>query len=69
MSYYATWNYLRLLITQSQYVDVVRSGHWMWVHDNLNIHQRVRHERSGERNKCTCTIADCTVTTTTSNVR
>ena len=50
MSYYATWNYLRLLITQSQYVDMVRSGHWMWVYDNLNIHQRVRHEHSGERN-------------------
>ena len=40
---------LRLLTTQSQYADVVRSGHWMWVYDNLNIHQRVRHERTGER--------------------
>ena len=44
-----TWNYLRLLTTQSQYADVVRSGHWMWVYDNLNIHYRVRHERTGER--------------------
>ena len=49
MSYPMTWNYLRLLTTQSQYADVVRSGHWMWVYDNLNIHQRVHHERTGER--------------------
>ena len=41
MSYPMTWNYLRLLTTQSPYADVVRSGHW--------IHQRVRHERTGER--------------------
>lgn len=28
-------------------MEVVRSGHWQWVFDNVNIHQRVRHEREG----------------------
>ena len=23
---------------------------WLWVYDNLNIHQHVRHERSGKEN-------------------
>ena len=27
---------------------MVREGHWIWVYDNLNMHQRVRHERTGE---------------------
>lgn len=48
MSYDSTWNYLRLLTTQAQYTDMVRTEHWIWVYDNLNIHQRVRHERTGK---------------------
>ena len=48
MSYSTTWNYLRQLTTQARYSDMVREGHWIWVYDNLNMHQRVRHERTGE---------------------
>ena len=47
MSYTATWNYLRQLTSQARYTDIVKSGHWIWVYDNLNMHQRVRHEREG----------------------
>ncbi len=47
MSYHATWGYLRQLTTEAQYVDVVKEGHWQWVYDNINLHQRVRHEREG----------------------
>lgn len=32
---------------ESKYEDVIQNDHWMWVYDNLNIHQRVRHERQG----------------------
>ena len=39
---------LRQLTTQARYSDMVREGHWIWVYDNLNMHQRVRHERTGE---------------------
>ena len=48
MSYASTWNYLRLLTSQAKYTELVKSGHWIWVYDNLNIHQRVRHERAGD---------------------
>ena len=34
--------------TEAQYLEVVRGGHWMWVYDNVNIHQKVRHEREGK---------------------
>ena len=54
MSYMSTWTYLRQLTTQAWYTDVIQSGRWLWVYDNLNIHQRVRHERTGEgNNNCT----------------
>ena len=47
MSYNSTWNYLRELTTQAHYTEVIQSGRFLWVYDNLNIHQRVCHERSG----------------------
>ena len=47
MSYTSTWNYLQQLTSQARYTDLVKSGHWIWVYDNLNMHQRVRHEREG----------------------
>ena len=47
MSYNSTWSYLRQLTTQARYSDAIRSSRWLWVYDNLNIHQHARHERSG----------------------
>ena len=38
---------LNKLTTQARYMEVIRSGHWQWVFDNVNMHQRVRHEREG----------------------
>jgi len=48
MSYYKAWQYLRQLTTEARYLEVVRGGDWIWVYDNVNIHQKVRHEREGE---------------------
>ena len=56
MSYNSTWLYLRQLTTQARYTDAVRSGRWLWVYDNLNIHQRVRHERTGKGNQWLITL-------------
>ncbi len=49
-SYHTTWAYLRQLTTEAQYLDVVRDGHWQWVYDNINMYQRIRHERQGSLN-------------------
>ena len=54
MSYTTSWKYLMALTTEARYQEVIRSGQWMW--DNLNIHQRVRHERQGMYN---CTSYVC----------
>lgn len=43
-SYSTTWNYLRRLVEESRIQEVVRQGHWIWVYDNLNKHQTVRHD-------------------------
>lgn len=42
-----TWNYLRQLSAEARYLEVIKSGRWIWVYDNLNIHKAVRHERQG----------------------
>lgn len=47
MSYTSTWSYLMKLTSDANYVDQVQEGHWIWVYDNLNLHQTVRHEREG----------------------
>lgn len=47
MSYTSTWSYLMKLTTDANYVEQVQEGHWIWVYDNLNLHQVVRHEREG----------------------
>ena len=47
MSYRMSWEYLRKLTTEAEYLQVVRCGHWLWVYDNVNLHQKVRHEREG----------------------
>lgn len=48
MSYTSTWTYLQKLTHEAKYTEQVQSGHWMWVYDNLNRHQTVRHEREGK---------------------
>ncbi len=35
------------LTLDAQYKEQVQEGHWIWVYDNLNLHQVVRHEREG----------------------
>ena len=47
VSYKRAWEYLRKLTTEAEYLEVIRSGHWLWVYDNVNLHQKVRHERDG----------------------
>lgn len=47
ISYPTTWKYLRQITAEAMYLDRIREGHWIWAYDNLNIHQRVRHERHG----------------------
>ena len=48
MSYQRSWEYLHQLTTEAKLLEVVRSGYWLWVYDNVNLHQRVRHEREGD---------------------
>lgn len=48
VSYTSVWKYLSQLTTQAQFLDIIREGHWLWVFDNLNVHQCIRHERQGE---------------------
>ena len=39
---------------------MVKSGRWQWVFDNVNLHQKIRHERQGKGisyNTCKCTSA------------
>ena len=48
VSYATAWKYLRQLTSEAMYLDHIREGHWMWAYDNLNIYQRVRHERYGK---------------------
>ena len=47
VSYDTAWNCLRQLTAETKCLEVVRTGHWIWVYDNLNIHSVVRHERAG----------------------
>ena len=49
LSYDAIWGYLRQLASDARFLDVVKTGRWMWVYDNLNFHQPVRHEREGRK--------------------
>ena len=48
MSHTSAWDYLLKLTTDAKYKQKVQEGHWLWVYDNLNVHQKVRHERQGE---------------------
>ena len=42
-----TWSHLLKLTDEAQYTQQVQTGHWLWIYDNLNLHQVVRHEREG----------------------
>ena len=46
-SYISAWKYLQQLTLEANYREAVKTGHWQWVYDNVNMHQRVRHEREG----------------------
>ena len=48
MSCMSTWAYLNKLTMDAKYKEQVQEGHWIWVYDNLNLHQVVRHEREGK---------------------
>jgi hypothetical protein len=48
MSYKSTWEHLLKLTSDAKYKEQVQEGHWIWVYDNLNMHQVVRHEREGK---------------------
>ena len=52
VSYQTAWKYLEQLTTEAHYQEVIQSGHWQWVFDNLNMHQPVRHEREGYFTMC-----------------
>ena len=35
------------LTHDAKYTECVQQGHWIWIYDNLNVNQTVRHERQG----------------------
>ena len=43
-SYTTAWKYL---ISEAHYLDRIKSGHWIWVYDNLNLCQGIRNECDG----------------------
>ena len=43
-----SWNYLLQLTAEAQYDALVRSGFWVWIFDNVNLQEKVRHEREGK---------------------
>ena len=38
---------LKKLTAEAMYIEAIRKDHWLWVYDNFNMHERVRHEREG----------------------
>ena len=38
---------MEILETEAKFLEMVQEGHWLWVYDNFNLHQVVRHEREG----------------------
>lgn len=47
LSYNTTWMYLTKLIAEADYMGQLKQGQWLWIYDNLNLHQTIRHERQG----------------------
>lgn len=54
--YTTAWKYLKALTTEVRYLERIRSGHWIWAYDNINLKQHIHHER--ETKFCTCHIMD-----------
>lgn len=50
VSYTAAWKYLLKLTTDAMYHTALSTGKWFFVYDNVNVHQRVSHEREGIAN-------------------
>ena len=48
LSYDGTWQHLLKLTEKARYPEIVQEGHWIWMYDNLNFLQKIRHERSGD---------------------
>ena len=46
-SYMCAWKYLRKLTEEARYHQLIQSGHWTWSFDNVNLQQKVKHEREG----------------------
>ena len=51
VSYTSAWKYALQLSADAHYTELIRTGHWIWVYDNVNFCRQVRHEREGS----TCT--------------
>ena len=49
LSYTSTWSYFMKLTDDAKYTECVQQGHWIWIYDNLNLHQSVIHERQGNK--------------------
>ena len=49
VSYSTAWRYLIQLTSEAMYDRAIRAGKWLWVFDNVNFQQRVRHERQGNQ--------------------
>ena len=47
LSYDMTWLYLKKMVDEADYLGQVKKGHWLWIYDNFNLHQIIRHERQG----------------------
>ena len=47
LSYDATLIHMKKMVDKEDYITQVRQGRWLWVYDNFNIHQAIRHERKG----------------------
>ena len=35
------------LIVEADYMGQLKQGQWLWICNNLNLHQTIRHERQG----------------------
>ena len=55
------WKYLKQLTQESMYLEIIREGCWLWIYDNLNLHQKIRHERLGTCNEQCALISTCTM--------
>ena len=47
MSYGSTWEHFLSLTREAELLSKVQTVHWVWAHNNLNIHSHTRHEYQG----------------------